>query len=375
MVGAGPAGLGVAACLVARRVGVIVLEQGDDVASSWWKGYDRLRLNTSSWFSHLPDKRFPRHLGRWISRDDLIRYYRDYADERHLRIHTGVTADRIDRIDGGWRVQTSRGPRDAAFVVVATGRQRAPVIPEWPGLPNFPGPVIHSADYRNANPFDGQRVLVVGTGNSGSDISLDLAGGGAAKVWLSARRPPHLVPREVIHLPHDLLGVTGRRLPRRFVDANARLIRRLTIGNLQDVGLPTPDDGAVTRFEQDGRVPTIDAGEFVQAVRARKVTIVAGVSAFSDGSALLADGAEVQPDAVIAATGYHCGLDSLVGHLGVLDAEGVPLVHGGKDHPSAPRLYFAGFMDPRSGQLRELRLQARRIARAVSRMPTTTVLT
>jgi cation diffusion facilitator CzcD-associated flavoprotein CzcO len=345
----------------------IVLEQGDDVAASWRKGYDRLRLNTSSWFSHLPGKRFPLRLGRWISRDDLIRYYSDYANERRLRIHTGVIAKRIERIDGGWRVQTSRGPRDAEFVVVATGRQRAPVIPEWPGLGDFPGPVIHSADYRNADPFDGHRVLVVGTGNSGFDIALDLAAGGAAKVWLSARRPPHLVPREVMHLPHDLLGVTGRRLPRRFVDANARLIRRLTIGDLEAVGLPVPDDGAVTRFEQDGRVPTIDSGEIVQAVRAGNVTVVAGVSAFSDGSALLADGAEVQPDAVIAATGYRCGLDSLVGHLGVLDAGGVPFVHGGKDHPSAPRLYFAGFLDPRSGQLRELRLQARRIAQAVAR--------
>lgn len=82
---------------------------------------------------------------------------------------------------------------------------------------------------------------------------------------------------------------------------------------------------------------------------------------------LLADGSRAQPDAVIAATGYRCGLEPLVGHLSVLDARGKPLVHGADQHPGAPGLFFTGFRFELSGQLRLMRFDARAIARAATR--------
>jgi putative flavoprotein involved in K+ transport len=110
VIGAGPAGLGAAACLCESGADVALLERGDDLAVSWRQAYDSLRLNTSSLFSYLPGRRFPRRLGMWVSRDDLVAYYSAYAASHDLRIHTGVTAARLEQIEGGWEIQTSRGP-------------------------------------------------------------------------------------------------------------------------------------------------------------------------------------------------------------------------------------------------------------------------
>jgi putative flavoprotein involved in K+ transport len=366
VIGAGPGGLATAACLKNANIETLLLERGEDVATTWRNGYDRLRINTSSWFSHLPGRRFPRKAGRWIARDELVAYYRDYVELNGLRIQTDVEAKRLEQTGDDWEIATSRGLLRARIVIVATGRQNTPAIPDWPGLAEFQGELTHSSRYRDAMPFRDRRVLVVGTGNSGTDIALDLAEAGAAKVWLSARRPPHIVRRELWGIPHDAFGVAGRHAPRRFVDAGSRFLRMLTVGDLSEIGLPIPDDGAVTRFEEDGRVPTIDSGDFVSAVRGGQISIVAGVNGLASDSALLADGTRVEPEAIVAATGYRPDLNRLVGHLGLLDAKGIPIVHGIRAHASAPNLHFVGFVDPRSGQLRELRLQAKRVARLLA---------
>ena len=81
---------------------------------------------------------------------------------------------------------------------------------------------------------------------------------------------------------------------------------------------------------------------------------------------MLSDARELEPDLLVAATGYRPDLEPLVGHLGVLDERGLPFARGGTTHPQAPRLHFLGFTDPRSGLLRELRLEARRVSRAVA---------
>lgn len=365
VVGGGPGGLGTAALLEQNGIDTILLEREEHVAARWRAGYDRLRLNTSSWFSYLPGRRFPRRHGRWLHRDDLVAYYDDYAHRHSLRIDASVEATRITRRGNRWAVETTRGTYEAPAVVVATGKQHTGVVPDWPGRAEFAGTVLHTSAYRNATPFRGRRALVVGGGNSAMDAALDLLDGGAADVRLSLRRPPHLMPREALGLPHDLLGVAARRAPRPLLDANAKLIRRATIGDLSDVGLPVPADGTVSRFERDGRVPTLDTGAFSRALRSGRVQVVAAIDRFEKDAVLLTDGERVEAEVVVAATGYRTGLEALVGHLGVLDADELPVVHAEQVHPAAPQLYFVGYVDPRSGQLRELRLEARRVARAL----------
>jgi putative flavoprotein involved in K+ transport len=368
VIGSGPSGLGTAAALLGRGVDkVVVLERGPRLASAWATRYDRLHLNTSRWFSYLPGQRFPRQAGRWVSGGDLLRYYDDYANKRGVLIRTGVRAQRLSRDRNGWQVETSEGTYAAPTVVVATGKQNRSWQPDWPGLSGFSGTIVHSSEYRNAEPYRGQSALVVGGGNSGMDIALDLSEAGAVPVRLAIRRPPHIMPRHVFGLPHDLFGVTSRRAPVRIVDANALLLRRLLIGNLDALGLPIPDDGPVDRLEVEGRVPAVDPGAFVDAVRARRIAIAAAVERFDRDQVILADGSALEPEVVVAATGYRPALEGLVGHLGVLGDRGLPVVNGPETHPNAPGLFFVGFVDPRSGHLREQRLQAKAVAKQIAR--------
>ena len=115
-----------------------------------------------------------------------------------------------------------------------------------------------------------------------------------------------------------------------------------------------------------GRVPVQDVG-IVDAIRSRRVEPVAAVESLDGGEVVLADGSRVQPSTIVVATGYQAGLEPLVGHLGVLDARGLPLVHGAREPHGAPGLWFTGYTNPISGMLRELRIDAERIAAALSR--------
>jgi putative flavoprotein involved in K+ transport len=367
VVGAGPAGLGTAAELGRRSIDAVILERGPALAAKWRASYDSLRINTSTWFSYLPGARFPRSYGQWPSRDQLVAYYERYAQERCLDVRLGVEARRIVRDGTAWLVETSGEPIHAGNVVIATAKDHTPVVPPWPGIDAFSGELLHSSAYRNAQPYADRSVLVVGAGNSAFDIAVDLLNGGARKVWLSIRTPPHIIHRSFGPVPTDLLAVPSRRLPNGIVDRGARALRRVTIGNLEPFGLRSPSAGLKTHQQRTGMIPTIDPGHFVAAVKSRRLPVVPSVERLEDGAAVLSDGSHLTADAVIAATGYRPGLEGLVGALGVLDDDGWPLVHGSRTHPAAAGVYFIGFTHPISGNLRELRLDARRIAYAVAR--------
>jgi putative flavoprotein involved in K+ transport len=137
-------------------------------------------------------------------------------------------------------------------------------------------------------------------------------------------------------------------------------------GNLSRYGLPRPRVGPATTLAERHQSPIFDDG-FVDSVKTGRIEIVAAVEGFDGDDVLLADGSRVQPDAVIAATGYRRGLEPLVGHLGVLDDKGTPLVTGGRQHASAPGLFFTGYRTELSGQMRLMRFDARSIARALTK--------
>jgi cation diffusion facilitator CzcD-associated flavoprotein CzcO len=143
-------------------------------------------------------------------------------------------------------------------------------------------------------------------------------------------------------------------------------VRRRAIGDLSSYGLGAPPDGLYERFLRTGMIPTID-GRLIEALRSRRIEVVASVEGLEGSAAVLSDGRRLEADALIAATGYRRDLDPLVGHLGLLDQDGHPVVHGARTHPQAPGLYFIGFSEPLSGNMRQLRLDSRRIARAAAR--------
>ncbi|MGW7556934.1 flavin-containing monooxygenase [Streptomyces rimosus] len=366
VVGGGPGGLATAAALGAHGIRAVVLEKADAVGASWRGHYDRLRLHTTRRLSGLPGLPIPRRFGRWVARDDVVRYLEQYAEHHHLEIATGVEVRRMDRAAGGGWVLHANGGRELAArtVVIATGYNHTPHLPDWPGRDDYPGELLHAGDYRNARPYAGKDVLVIGTGNTGAEIAVDLAEGGAARVRLAVRTAPHIVRRSTAGWPAQATGILVRRLPPRAVDRAAHVMRRLSVPDLSAHGLPMPDTGLYSRV-LEGAIPVQDVG-LIDAVRDGAVRPVAAVTSFDGGTVRLADGDAIEPEVVIAATGYRRGLDNLVGHLDLLDTRGRPRTHGAHTLPSAPGLHFTGYTNPISGMLRELALDARRIARAVA---------
>jgi putative flavoprotein involved in K+ transport len=360
IVGAGSAGLATAALLRSSGLDPLVIEAGPEPGAAWRERYDRLRLHTPRLLSGLPGRRIPRRYGRWVARDDLLEYFHDYADAHGLDVRTGV---RVRRIDPGWTLDTSAGPMGAAVVIVATGYNGAPFIPDWRGRESFPGELIHSSQYRNAAPYRDRDVLTVGAGNSGAEIATDVADGGAARSRLSVRTPPQIVRRATAGVPAQLFGMAIRHLPPDWVDPITITQRKLSVPDLAAQGLPRPEHGIRTTFIATGTTPILDVG-IVDAVRRGRVEVVAAVDSFEGMDVVLADGSRLSPDVVIAATGFRAGLEPLVGHLGVLGPRGLPLKTDGE--PALPGLWFVGFVPTLGGQLREGSIAARKVAAAVA---------
>ncbi|MGW3742605.1 flavin-containing monooxygenase [Streptomyces sp. NPDC005146] len=368
VVGGGPGGLAAAAALREHGVRAVVLEKSGSVGASWRGHYDRLHLHTTRRWSALPGLAMPRRFGRWVSRDHVVRYLEKYVEHHELEVVTGVEVTRIDRAaDGtGWQL-TATGGRvlTGRAVVVATGYNHTPRIPGWAGRDTFAGELVHARDYRNPAPYAGKDVLVVGIGNTGAEIAVDLVEGGASRVRIAVRTVPHIVRRSTAGWPAQATGILVRRLPVRLVDRAGRLMAKAAVPDLAEQGLPRPETGLYSRVK-DGAIPVQDVG-LIDAVRGGRVVPVATVESFDKDAVVLADGTRITPDAVIAATGYRRALEPLVGHLDVLDARGRPVVHGSRTPKHAPGLYFTGFTNPISGMFREMALDARKIARKLAK--------
>jgi len=248
-------------------------------------------------------------------------------------------------------------------VIVATGPDREPVVPPWPGVETFTGEVVHSSVYRNAEPFRGKEVVVVGSGESAGDVVMDLIEGGAAPVWMSIRTAPYIFPASVVGIVQDTIGFAAGRVAPRLADIGAGALRRFAVGDLGALGLPAPAEGFFAAYRREPVSAVIDRTGFVRAARARRFEVVPAIERFEGADVVFADGRRLQPNAVVAATGYRCGLEPLVGHLGLLGVRGVPLAHAPRS--AAPGLYLFGFTFALPN-LRWLRVDSRRLGRAVA---------
>jgi len=298
VIGAGPAGLAVAQELSRAGVPSVVLERADSIGSSWRARYDRLRLNTCRLTSTLPRSRYAKGTGLFPSRDEMVRYLEDYAEQHNLDVRLGVRVDRIDRGDGDWRLQSSAGAQTARQVVVATGYEHTPSIPAWPGRERFQGRLLHAAEYRNPEPFRGDEALVVGPGCSGMEIAFDLVEGGVRLVNVAVRTQPNIMLRQSGTMPGDLPAIAMLSLPPRIADVPARLVRRLSIGNLRDYGLVPPTEGVFSRQRREGKAPAIVDKEMIRAIKQRRIGIVAGVRSLGERGVMITDDTTLQPDAV-----------------------------------------------------------------------------
>jgi putative flavoprotein involved in K+ transport len=365
--GAGPAGLATAALLRKKGFEVLVLERANAVGARWRTRYEPLRLNTARAFSTLPGYRIPRSYGRYPQREDFVAYLERYADHHRLPVRFDTMLDRIDRgEDGLWRLETSADPLLARYAVVATGYDAVPKLPDLPGREQYAGELIHAADFRSPEPYRGREVLIVGAGNTGVDIAGHLIAAGA-HVSVAMRTPPNLFPREWLGMPLQASAIVADRLPAKIGDVGGFLLQRLIFGNLSAYGIPRAPEGFQTKFRRTLVGAAVDDG-FVKALKSGRTRVVAEVERLEGTEVVLVDGTRLRPETVICATGYRRGLEPIVGHLGVLRPDGIPVRHGGApEHPAAPRLYFSGFWGSNAGQIRLMPIHARRIARAAAR--------
>ena len=365
VIGAGAAGLAAADALGRLGVPAIVLEKEMRLAEPWRRRHERLHLNTHRALSALPGLSYPPRTGAFPHKDVIVDHLEDFARERGLAVEFGVAVERIAGDGQGWLVHTSAGPRSAAHVIVATGRDRLPWMPDWPGAAAFRGKLIHAADFGTAEDYSGKSVLVIGAGNSGFDVLNHLSGVDTKHVWLSARHGPSLLPKRIGSVAvHRFAGFMAQ-LPTPIVDRMISATQRLVFGDLSRFGLPPAPKGGASRLGAEQIAIAVDDGA-VAALKAGRITVAAPVASFDGAAVRLSDGAIIEPDVVIAGTGYRTGLETMVGDLGVLDQKGVPKANGGT--PSGqPGLWFIGMRPSLTSYFHSAGLQAREIARQIAR--------
>jgi cation diffusion facilitator CzcD-associated flavoprotein CzcO len=363
IVGAGPAGLACAAMMKAQGLDAAVLEKADQVGAVWRRHYDRLHLHTDRRHSGLAGFPMPATYPLYPSRAQVVDYFERYAARFDVKPVFGAAVSKIGRDSelnlGLWRVETAGEAMTAPIVVVATGIADSPHRPSWPGLQKYSGAVIHSSEYRNPAPFAGRRVLVVGFGNSGGEIALDLADAGV-DVVMAVRGPVQIIPRDLFGIPIMSWAVFYRRLPARLVDLINRPVLRLAVGDFDKLGLRRDAKGPRQMVEEDGRVPLIDIGTLAR-IRDGSIKIRGGIDRFTADGVVFSGGRTERVDAVILATGFRPDLRRLMPDVdGVFDRHGMPRVTGRAS--AAPGLYFCGQITVSTGQLREIGIEAQRIA-------------
>jgi putative flavoprotein involved in K+ transport len=364
IVGAGASGLSAAAALQRRGIDPVVLEQDSALGGTWARRYDGLHLHTVRAHSGLAHYPIPSGESKYLSRDEYVAYLNDYARHFSLRIvaNYAVRGVRMERgTPIAWQICGVGEHWRALAVILATGQYRVPCVPALPGLESYTGTFTHSVNYRNASTYAAKRVLVVGAGNSGAEIATQLAEQGAAFVAMSIRTPPPIVPRDPFGSPVQRTSMLLSLLPPRLADHIGKMTSRLLLGDLSRYGLPNAD----WRPYSSRRVPVIDVG-FVNALKRGLLQIRPALVRLTPTQAVYADGRAEPFDAVIAATGFTTGLDSLLETTQALDDLCEPTDPAGE--PTAcPGLFFIGFTHSLRGHLFEANRASRKLAANVAR--------
>ncbi len=368
VIGAGSAGLASAAELKRSGLAVTVLEAGDRAGASWARRYRSLRLNTVRALSGLPGMPIDRRNGSWVPGPAFADYLRDYAQHHGLDVRTGVRALGLSRsAGGGWRVQTSKTFVEAEVVVVATGNAGAPKRPAWSEA--FSGPKLHACDYGAPADVSSESVLVVGSGNSATEIATELSTH-VKSVWLSVRTPPLMVKSSQMGVATHRISVLGANLPDRLWDLSSLASHRSLYRDLVKHGLGLPEVGSHTKFRASGQAPVAERG-FAAAVRSGRISVVPEIVRTRGREIELSNGVRLTPDTLILATGYRPSYPDLLSGHAVLSEQGQPLAWGAP-LLGQPGLFVVG-SPSLQGDIREHGREGLRVGQAVRAMSSAAV--
>ncbi|URE03741.1 Flavin-binding monooxygenase-like [Musa troglodytarum] len=341
IVGSGPSGLAVAASLKEHGVPFVILERSDCIASLWQKRtYDRLKLHLPKQFCQLPNF-LPGGLPEYPTRSSSARF------------NQSVQSARYDETSGLWRVRTVGTGAEAGnrshemeyigrWLVVATGENAEKVVPELEGLGEFGGDVTHACDYKSGEAYRGKRVLVVGCGNSGMELCLDLCDHDAFPAMV-VRESVHVLPREVLGKSTFELAVTLMKwLPLWLVDKILLVLAWLVLGSISKYGLRRPSTGPLELKNTQGRTPVLDIGALGK-IRSGDIKVVPGIKRFSPGRVELADGQVLDIDSVVLATGYRSNVPQWLQRCDFFSKDGFPKTPFPNGWKGQSGLYAVGF--------------------------------
>ncbi len=305
VIGAGPMGLACARNLAKHGIAFVGFEQHSDVGGLWdidnphSTMYETAHLISSKRTTEFAEFPMPESVAPYPHHSEMRQYFRDYALHfdlyRHYEFNTRVVA--VERAGDGWQVTTESGgqqqTRQFAGVLIANGTLHCPNLPRLPG--EFAGKVMHSSEYKSPRQLQGQRVLVVGCGNSGADIAVD-AVYNARSVDISLRRGYYFLPKFLFGKPTDTIG--GRiRLPRRFKQWVDAALVRMVMGKPSHYGLPDPD---YRMYESHPVMNSLILHHLGHGdIRARR-----DVAAIEGHTVTFADGEQGEYDLILLATGY-----------------------------------------------------------------------
>ncbi|XP_057772249.1 probable indole-3-pyruvate monooxygenase YUCCA3 [Salvia miltiorrhiza] len=346
IVGAGPSGLAVGAGLKRQGVPFLILERANCIASLWQKKtYDRLSLHLPKHFCQLPYFPFPATFPEYPSKQQFIDYLESYA--KHFGISPifdeSVESAKYDAACGLWRVRSSAAADYLCrWIVVATGENAEKVVPEFEGLSGFAGNVVHACDYKSGEPFAGKRVLVVGCGNSGMEVSLDLCHHRALPSMV-VRSSIHVLPKNVFGIStFELAGLMTKWLPLRVADKILVAAARLILGDTAKYGLKRPAAGPLQLKHREGKTPVLDIGTLAR-IRSGDINVVCGIKRFLEEGVELVNGEVLAVDSVIMATGYSSNVPTWLKESEFFTKDGFPRSPFPNGWKGKDGLYAVGF--------------------------------
>ncbi|KAJ7965998.1 Flavin-containing monooxygenase [Quillaja saponaria] len=313
IVGAGPSGLAAAACLKEKGVPSILLERSNCIASLWQlKTYDRLRLHLPKQFCELPFMGFPTDFPKYPSKKQFVEYLQCYANKFDIKPRFNETVQRaeFDSKLGLWRVKSVAGDGKkqiteyvCRWLIVATGENAEAVVPKIEGMGEFGGSIKHTSLYKSGDEYRGKKVLVVGCGNSGMEVCLDLCNQNA-KPSLVVRHTVHVLPREM--LGKSTFGLSMwllKWLPIRFVDRLLLIVSWLMFGDTSRLGLDRPSLGPLQLKNLSGKTPVLDVGTLAK-IKSGHIKVCPAIKRLKHHAVEFDNGRKERFDDIILATGY-----------------------------------------------------------------------
>jgi cation diffusion facilitator CzcD-associated flavoprotein CzcO len=362
IIGASAAGLSCAAQLRKRGIPFEIIEKATQVGNAWRHHYERLHLHTNKSSSNLPFVKFPKQVSRYPSRLEVISYLENYCRELQISPKFNTAATRVYKTDEGWITETENGEIHSENLIFCTGNTNIPRKITKRGLETFPGRVLHSSEYKNGKEFKGQKVLVIGFGNSACEIAICLHEHGAIPS-MSVRSPVNVIPRDILGIPVLKLGILMSNLPPSIADRMNKPLMDVLVGDIEQYGLKKLPYGPMEQIARDHSIPLLDIGT-MDLIKEGKIKVHGDITLIEGKVVHFNEISEVF-DAVIMATGYDTGLQQII-ELDKNRTEELVLPvekrrYFGKDH-----LYFCGFFVAPSGMLREIKLESEIIAKSIA---------